>query len=196
MNEKENAGTLKPIGEAIKELLVKNKYSYQELADKTGISKPYIAEIISKNKTPRIDKLKKIAQAFNLDPYYFREYRLMRLITHIENNPEKLKYDNEEDIISVIDINNIINEQKKFKEAKKELTKEEEEKLAIRLAELYQNETERENFYKFVKFGVLIKTLQELTDEVFDFSLDDLKNINDKDLGLMIYVIKKSLKIL
>jgi len=91
--------TNKPIGIAIKELLNNNNFSYQDLANRTKISKPYLAEIISKNKIPSKEKIEKIAIALNIEPFYFREYRLIKLKKYIEIHPEILEYNNEEDLI-------------------------------------------------------------------------------------------------
>lgn len=157
MDRKEKNLTLKPIGEAIKELLVKNKYSYQELANKTGVSKPYIAEIISKNKTPHKDKLEKIAKAFNLDPYYFREYRLMRLNTYIGDNPIFLNYDNEEEIINIINMNYAISnfiKNNNISELGEDTTY-----IARKLAEqAYQrmNETEKKEYNNLTTLGFIV----------------------------------------
>lgn len=93
--------TLKPIGEAIKEYLNKNNKSYSEFIKKAKISKSYLSEIITSNIMPSEEKLEKIANSMEVKPFYFREYRKMKINQYIDENPQILSFE-EEDLIKLI----------------------------------------------------------------------------------------------
>jgi transcriptional regulator with XRE-family HTH domain len=94
--------TLKPIGEAIKEYLNKNNKSYSEFIKKAKISKSYLSEIITSNIMPSEEKLEKIANSMEVKPFYFREYRKMKINQYIDENPQILSFEEEEDLIKLI----------------------------------------------------------------------------------------------
>lgn len=170
--------TTKPIGRAIKEFLNNNNYSYQDLANRTKISKPYLAEIISKNRTPSKEKIEKIAVAFNVEPFYFREYRLIKLNEYLELHPEILKYDNKEDLVESIAYSLC----KKFQE--------DEAKLDDPLRELREvlAGQQRPNFdFLADEFSrtLLSKTLTDIIDKIFP------GKINKKDIDVVISMLER-----
>jgi len=170
--------TTKPIGKAIKELLENSNYSYQDLANRTKISKPYLAEIISKDKIPSKEKIEKIAVALSIEPFYFREYRLIKLKEYIELYPDILEYDNEEDLVE--SINYSLN--KKFMEKEK--------KIDDPLRELREALTEQQksnfNFFKD-EFSrkLLSKMLTDIINGIFPNKIDK------KDIDIVISVLER-----
>ena len=60
-------------GERLKELRIKNKVTQQELADYIGVGRASIAGYETKKKHPDYDKLKLIAQFFNVSTDYLLE---------------------------------------------------------------------------------------------------------------------------
>jgi len=105
--------TLKPIGEAIKDFLDKNKKSYSNFIKEAKISKSYLSEIITKNLIPSEEKLKKISSVMGVEPFFFREYRKMKLNQYIDKNPSILEFKNEGELIKKINRLNICDAQKK-----------------------------------------------------------------------------------
>ncbi len=69
---------------ALKKLLDKKKLTYEKLEKKSGVSKAYLTKILVHNKIPSIEIIEKIANALELDPDYFKEYRILRIIRKIE----------------------------------------------------------------------------------------------------------------
>jgi len=78
---------------AFKDLKEKLNLSLGQISIKTGLSKSFLSDI-SNNKVlpPKDEFIKKIAQAFKVDPNYFFEYRIRRLIEFINENRDFLQY--------------------------------------------------------------------------------------------------------
>ena len=76
---------------AFKNLKEKLNLSLGQIAIKTGLSKSFLSDIIN-NKVlpPRDEFIKKIAKALRVEPDYFFEYRLRRLIDFINENRDFL----------------------------------------------------------------------------------------------------------
>lgn len=181
--------SIKPIGKAIKRLLIKNNFSYQDLANKSGVSKPYIAEIISKNIVPSKEKIENIAKAFNINPFYFKEYRLIKLDEYIDKNPNILIYDNEKDLISFIDVATTM---KKVEENQKIMTgqinkQKGDLKIFAELGEIAEKHKKQiDNIKKTLSDNKLIfKILAEITSEV------NPNKIDDNDIKLVGDILKK-----
>lgn len=84
--------TDKEFGDALRELIEKRDWSYKQLADRAGITKGFVGQIINKDVLPPKDiYIKKIAEAFRIEPEYFMEYRLRRCTEYLSKNPEHLK---------------------------------------------------------------------------------------------------------
>ena len=163
--------TIKPIGFSINKLLRENNLSYQDLSDKTGISKPYLAEIITKNRVPSKEKIEKIAKVFGLNPFYFREYRLILLNEHIGKNPHLLAYDNYEDLKQSVDLSQTMEKLVRLTD-KNDNYREYLNEKEIKEAEKYQKLINYErNLYKF-----FVNALNEV--DVDNLDEDDIEAVN------------------
>jgi len=78
------------IGRALKKILEEKNLSYQDLANKTGISKPYIAKIVKENLTPSKEKIELVSKALEIEPTYFIEYVKIILNEVIDKKPDFL----------------------------------------------------------------------------------------------------------
>lgn len=74
------------LSEILKKIMKEKKWSYQELADKTGVSKAYLTNIILHGKVPRKPIIKKIAKNLEIDPNKIKEYRLTNIYHRLENS--------------------------------------------------------------------------------------------------------------
>ena len=59
------------IGNKVRELRQKNRYTLQDLAAKTGLSKPFLSQIENHHVVPPVATLLKLARAFNVNMGYF-----------------------------------------------------------------------------------------------------------------------------
>ncbi|MEJ5299727.1 MAG: XRE family transcriptional regulator [Thermodesulforhabdaceae bacterium] len=59
------------LGAKVRELRTKNRYTLQDLANKTGLSKPFLSQIENDHVVPPIATLLKLARAFNVSLSYF-----------------------------------------------------------------------------------------------------------------------------
>ncbi len=59
------------IGTKVRELRTKNKYTLQDLANKTGLSKPFLSQIENNHVIPPVATLLKLARALNVSLSYF-----------------------------------------------------------------------------------------------------------------------------
>jgi len=59
------------IGKKVKELRQKNRYTLQDLATRTGLSKPFLSQIENDHVVPPIATLLKLARALNVSMTYF-----------------------------------------------------------------------------------------------------------------------------
>lgn len=66
--------------------------SYRSMANKTGLPLASIQKIRSGAMTPSFETMEKIAVAFNMDPSYFLEYRICKILSSLDAylvaNPE------------------------------------------------------------------------------------------------------------
>ena len=76
--------TDKYFGQALRQLLDKRKLTYRDFAKKSNVSKTYLSKILVHNVTPSRDIIKKIALALKIDPNYFKEWRIMKIIEKLE----------------------------------------------------------------------------------------------------------------
>lgn len=68
----------------IKEKMKAEKISYEELAEKTGVSKAYLTNIIVHRKVPSKEIIEKIADNLNIDPQTIRELRVLNIFERVE----------------------------------------------------------------------------------------------------------------
>ncbi len=59
------------IGTKVRELRTKNKFTLQDLANKTGLSKPFLSQIENNHVIPPVATLLKLARALNVSLSYF-----------------------------------------------------------------------------------------------------------------------------
>jgi len=59
------------LGAKVRELRIKNHYTLQDLANKTGLSKPFLSQIENDHVVPPIATLLKLARALNVSLSYF-----------------------------------------------------------------------------------------------------------------------------
>ncbi len=84
--------TNKNFGDALKNLKDNKGWSYTQISIKTGLSAPYLNDLVNKKKLPPLDKnIEKISKAFGINPDYFFEYRLRRFIEYLNENRGLLK---------------------------------------------------------------------------------------------------------
>ncbi|MHB8276341.1 MAG: helix-turn-helix domain-containing protein [Candidatus Humimicrobiaceae bacterium] len=86
--------TYKCFGEALDILRVENDLSYDRLSLKLGIANSYVYHMINRRtkSAPSDEILTKIANFFGLEPEYFFEYRIRKMIKFIEENKEFLDH--------------------------------------------------------------------------------------------------------
>jgi transcriptional regulator with XRE-family HTH domain len=78
--DNKNIYTDKDFSDALKELMDKKDWSYNQLSYRCKLSAQYLNQLVNKKSLPPKDKnITKIARAFNLRPEYFKEYRNRRL---------------------------------------------------------------------------------------------------------------------
>ena len=86
--------TYKSFGEALDILRVENDLSYDRLALKLGIANSYVYHMINRRtkSAPSDEILTKVANFFGLEPEYFFEFRLRKMLAFIEDNREFLDH--------------------------------------------------------------------------------------------------------
>ena len=83
--------THKDFADALFELKQDTGLSYMQIAVKARLSDTYLINIVNrKNLAPNNENIKKIAKALRIEPEYFFEYRLRRLINLLKSNREYL----------------------------------------------------------------------------------------------------------
>ena len=86
--------TYKSFGEALDELRVEAELSYDRLSLKVGITQSYLYYIINRraDTAPNNKIIEKIAKFFGLEPEYFFEFRLRKMIDFVNDNREFLDH--------------------------------------------------------------------------------------------------------
>ena len=78
-----------PFGDAIERLMNELGVTYRGLAAKTDLSAGYLNHLVHGNRpVPSNDVIKRLANAFDVDPDHFREYRLRVITEKLERMPE------------------------------------------------------------------------------------------------------------
>jgi transcriptional regulator with XRE-family HTH domain len=78
-----------PFGEAIERLMNEIGVTYRGLAAKTDLSAGYLNHLVHGNRpVPSNDVIKRLANALDVDPEHFREYRLRVITDRLERAPE------------------------------------------------------------------------------------------------------------
>ncbi len=76
--------TDKYFGQALRQLLDKRNLTYRDFAKKSNVSKTYLSKILVHNVTPSMDIIEKIALALKIDPNYFKEWRIKKIVEKLE----------------------------------------------------------------------------------------------------------------
>jgi len=76
-------------GPTIERLMVETGTTYRGLADKASLSAGYLNHIVHGNRpVPSNDVLARIADALEVEPEHFREYRIRVITEKLESMPE------------------------------------------------------------------------------------------------------------
>ncbi len=78
----------KPFGEALTQLMDEQSVTYRELAARTDLSAGYLNHIVHGNRpVPSDDIVAKLAEALDVEPEHFREYRIRVITAKLEELP-------------------------------------------------------------------------------------------------------------
>ena len=78
-----------PFGEAIERLMNETGVTYRGLAGQTALSAGYLNHLVHGNRpVPSNDVIKRLANALDVDPEHFREYRLRVITDKLERMPD------------------------------------------------------------------------------------------------------------
>jgi transcriptional regulator with XRE-family HTH domain len=78
-----------PFGATVESLMNEIGVTYRELAAKTGLSAGYLNHLVHGNRpVPSNDVVKTLADALEVEPEHFREYRLRAITERLEAMPE------------------------------------------------------------------------------------------------------------
>src|SRR5438445_5876982 len=76
-------------GATVENLINEAGVTYRELATRTGLSAGYLNHLVHGNRpVPSNDVVKTLADALDVDPEHFREYRLRAITERLEAMPE------------------------------------------------------------------------------------------------------------
>jgi transcriptional regulator with XRE-family HTH domain len=81
--------TSDPFGPAVERLMNETGVTYRALAAKTGLSAGYLNHLVHGNRpVPSNDVVETLAQALDVEPEHFREYRLRVITERLEAMPD------------------------------------------------------------------------------------------------------------
>ncbi|HLX19502.1 MAG TPA: helix-turn-helix transcriptional regulator [Gaiellaceae bacterium] len=81
--------SIEPFGATVESLMNEVGVTYRELAARTGLSAGYLNHLVHGNRpVPSNDVVKTLADALDVDPEHFREYRLRAITDRLEAMPE------------------------------------------------------------------------------------------------------------
>ena len=81
--------SVEPFGPTVESLMNEVGVTYRELAAKTGLSAGYLNHLVHGNRpVPSNDVVRTLAQALEVDPEHFREFRLRAITERLEAMPE------------------------------------------------------------------------------------------------------------
>jgi transcriptional regulator with XRE-family HTH domain len=76
-------------GPTIEALMTESAVTYRELAARTGLSAGYLNHLVHGNRpVPSNDVVRTLAEALNVEPEHFREFRLRTITERLEAMPE------------------------------------------------------------------------------------------------------------
>jgi transcriptional regulator with XRE-family HTH domain len=78
-----------PFGPAVERLMNETGVTYRALASKTGLSAGYLNHLVHGNRpVPSNDVVESLGQALDVEPSYFREYRVRVITDKLETMPD------------------------------------------------------------------------------------------------------------
>ena len=78
-----------PLGPSIERLMTETGTTYRGLAARTGLSAGYLNHLVHGNRpVPSNDVVETLAEALDVEPEHFREYRLRLITDRLEQMPE------------------------------------------------------------------------------------------------------------
>jgi len=78
-----------PFGPAVERLMNESGTTYRGLAAKTGLSAGYLNHLVHGNRpVPSNEVIKRLAEALDVEPEHFREYRLRVITDQLEEMPD------------------------------------------------------------------------------------------------------------
>ena len=78
-----------PFGPAVERLMNESGVTYRALAAKTGLSAGYLNHLVHGNRpVPSNDVVRTLAAALDVEPEYFREFRVRAITERLEAMPE------------------------------------------------------------------------------------------------------------
>jgi transcriptional regulator with XRE-family HTH domain len=80
-----------PFGQAVERLMNESGVTYRALAAKTGLSAGYLNHLVHGNRpVPSNDVVELLAGCLDVEPEYFREYRLRVITERLEGMPDMI----------------------------------------------------------------------------------------------------------
>jgi transcriptional regulator with XRE-family HTH domain len=78
-----------PFGATVQRLMDEQGVTYRQLAAQTGLSAGYLNHLVHGNRpVPSNDVVKTLADALDVEPEHFREFRLRSITERLEKMPE------------------------------------------------------------------------------------------------------------
>jgi transcriptional regulator with XRE-family HTH domain len=78
-----------PFGDAVERLMDETGLTYRALAAKTALSAGYLNHLVHGNRpVPSNDVIETLAEALDVEPEHFREYRLRVITDRLEELPD------------------------------------------------------------------------------------------------------------
>lgn len=78
-----------PFGPAVERLMNEGGVTYRALAARTGLSAGYLNHLVHGNRpVPSNDVVETLAQALDVEPEHFQEYRLRVVTERLETRPD------------------------------------------------------------------------------------------------------------
>ena len=83
--------SVEPFGATVESLMNEVGVTYRELAAKTGLSAGYLNHLVHGNRpVPSNDVVRTLADALDVEPEHFREFRLRAITERLESMPEMI----------------------------------------------------------------------------------------------------------
>jgi transcriptional regulator with XRE-family HTH domain len=83
--------SVEPFGATVESLMNEVGVTYRELASKTGLSAGYLNHLVHGNRpVPSNDVVRTLADALDVEPEHFREFRLRAITERLEAMPEMI----------------------------------------------------------------------------------------------------------